>query len=68
MPEFIGSSPKKREPILLRYACLAWLVSICCALVGFSLWRLAASAHNVLLYRVREYEDMRRASDSKDQK
>lgn len=54
------STKKKRKTILLCYACLAWLVSVCYALAGFTLWRLAASAHNVSLYRVRQHEDVRR--------
>lgn len=53
----------KRDTILLRYACLAWLASVCYALAGFTLWRLAASAHNVSLCRVRQHEDVRRAID-----
>lgn len=55
---------QNRETILLCYACLAWLVSVCYALDGFTLWRLSASAHNVSLCRVRQHEDVRRASDS----
>ena len=53
----------RKKTILLCYACLAWLVSVCYALASFTLWRLAASAHNVSLCRVRQQEDVRRASD-----
>lgn len=56
MPGCIGCSTKKTETILLCYACLAWLVSVCYALAGSPLWRLAASAHNVSLCRVRQQE------------
>lgn len=62
MPECIGHSTKW-GPIVLCYACLAWLVSVCYALAGFTLWRLEASAHNVSLCRVRQHEDVHRASD-----
>lgn len=63
MPAPVGCSPKNEKPTLLCYACLAWLLSVCYALAGFTLWRQAASAHNVSLCRVRQHEDVRGASD-----
>lgn len=62
MPTCIGHSAE-REPIFLCYACLAWLVSVCYALAGFALWRLAASAHNVSLCGVRQHKDVQGGSD-----
>lgn len=53
------------EPILLCYACLAWLVRVCYALDDFTLWRLAASAHNVLLCQVRRHKGKCVASNRK---
>lgn len=62
MPTVLATAPKQ-DAILLCYACLAWLASVCYALAALSLWRLAASANNVSPCRVRQHKDVCRASD-----
>lgn len=62
MPTVWATAPKQ-DAILLCYACLAWLASVCYALAALSLWRLAASANNVSPCRVRQHKDVCRASD-----
>lgn len=46
--------------------CMPWLGSVCYALASFTLWRLAASAHNVSLYWVRQHKDVQRGRDREE--